>query len=85
MASIRLTGSGWSRQVEEPDARFLIQRLRSADSWALSYRLETALGDSGGVVLEKEDKEALFSLLEGSRMGTDKLSHRLNLVCSDLG
>ncbi len=77
-------GSGWSRQVEKPDVRYLIERLRSADSWALSHRLETALREGSAVVLEKEDKEALFNLLEAVRMSTETLSQRLTLVCSDL-
>jgi hypothetical protein len=80
---IRLTGSGWSREIDEYNARLLAERLRANDEWELAFKLSERLGQGGGLVLSKEEKRALFTLLENIRSTSD-LPVMLSLLCTDL-
>lgn len=80
---IRFTGSGWSREVDERDARLLAERLRSNDEWELAFKLSERIGQGGGLHLTKEEKRALFTLLENIRSTSD-LPARLGMLCTDL-
>jgi hypothetical protein len=80
---IRLTGSGWSREIDECNARLLAERLRANDEWGLAFKLSERLGQGGGLVLNKEEKRALFTLLENIRSTSD-LPVMLSELCTDL-
>jgi len=80
---IRFTGSGWSREIDESNARLLAERLRANDEWTLAFKLSERLGQGGGLVLSKDEKRALFTLLENIRSTSD-LPVMLSMLCTDL-
>jgi hypothetical protein len=80
---IRFTGSGWSREIDERNARLLAERLRAHDEWQLAFKLSEKLDQGGGLVLSKEEKQALFTLLENIRSTAD-LPLMLSMLCTDL-
>ena len=49
----------------------LVERLRANDHWSLSYKFSEKLDRGGELVLSKEEKDGLFSILEGMRLAED--------------
>ena len=84
MGRIRLTGSGWGREVEEDDAVLLAEKLSSGGQWGLSAKIAQNLARGGEIPLGLEEKRGLLVTLQEMRSGGGRFPTRLSQLCEDL-